>query len=83
MQQAAMLMQNDQEDEDYQQNMQLINEVPQEEEEGESQDVVQSRRLQSNYAIMQSNQLSEDAAFAADVEQINQEEGDYNEDGEN
>ncbi len=78
MQQAAMLMQNDQEDEDYQQNMQLINEVPQEEEEGESQDVVQSRRLQSNYAIMQSNQLSEDAAFAADVEQINQEEGDYN-----
>jgi hypothetical protein len=32
--------------------MQLINEVPQEEEEGESQDVVQSRRLQSNYAIM-------------------------------
>lgn len=78
-----MLMQNDQEDEDYQQNMQLINEVPQEEEEGESQDVVQSRRLQSNYAIMQSNQLSEDAAFAADVEQINQEEGDYNEDGEN
>lgn len=32
---------------------------------------------------MQSNQLSEDAAFAADVEQINQEEGDYNEDGEN
>jgi len=27
--------------------------------------------------------LSEDAAFAADVEQINQEEGEYNEDGEN
>jgi hypothetical protein len=49
--------------------MQLINEVPQEEEEGESQDVAQSRRLQSNYANMQSNQLSDEAAFAPDTDQ--------------
>jgi len=52
--------------------MQLINEVPQEEEEGESQDVAQSRRLQSNYANMQSNQLSEEAAFAPDTDQNQQ-----------
>jgi hypothetical protein len=62
------MMQNEQ-DEDFQQNMQLINEVPQEEEEGESQDVAQSRRLQSNYANMHSNQLNDEAAFAPDAEQ--------------
>jgi hypothetical protein len=45
MQQA--MLQN-QEGEEYEQdNMQLINEVPLEEEEGESQDVTQSRKLHS------------------------------------
>jgi hypothetical protein len=48
MQLQQAMIQNNQEGEEYaQDNMQLINEVPLEEEEGESQDVTQSRKLHS------------------------------------
>ena len=62
MQLQQAMIQNNQEGEEYaQDNMQLINEVPLEEEEGESQDVTQSRKLHSQQHHQQqySNQFQD------------------------